>query len=798
MPVVFLSGAWLAGVLAGLACSLSPVLGLVSIAPAAGAMLFPRVRARLLLAAVCCLVFLAGALYSGPTRDAKPGDLLTYNGSGEVTVEGRVTNDPEQGPRSTRLQLSVSTVVNGVDRRPTSGTALLIIPRYPEYRYGDVLRVTGELQGRPSAGTATSEDSAYWDYLENRDILSTMYYPIVEALTGFEGLRLQEWLYDWRRNLSRALEKVLPEPQAALAQGITLGIRANIPANLKADFSNTGTAHLLAISGVNLTIVAGLLAAAAVRLFGRKNHLHIWLTLIVVWLYTWLTGMGAPVVRAAIMVSFFLVGELFGRQRSGLIALLLAAAVMVGFSPRLFYDASFQLSFAAMAGLVFVFPLLQSAAGTLLDRMPEGRLRTITATVADSFEVSLAAVLATWPLTAHYFGTVSWAGPLATFLAMPVMAIVTETSMLAAAFGLFLQPVGQAIGWFAWLPLTYLIVVVTAFGKVSVASSQIVPMPGLAVVSYYFGLALLLLTRPHLRGLPELLKKAFAAIARLPMKWVLPALGSVSVLVWLAVLTLPDNNLHVSFLDVGQGDAILIQRGTRQILVDGGPDPQPVIVEMSKKMPFWNRTIDAVVLTHPDADHLGGLVEVMKRYRVAHVISTNVTDDSPLFTEWQTQIAARPDILLPASVGQTMSLGRDVMLEVLHPTPTSTRDAVDLNDTSVVVRIAFGEVSFLLTGDLPVDGEDRLVMARATLRSTVLKIGHHGSATSSGNSFIQVVDPSVAIISVGKDNNFGHPSQEVTARLEARIGAENIYRTDERGTVEFVTNGDRLWVKTAR
>ena len=114
------------------------------------------------------------------------------------------------------------------------------------------------------------------------------------------------------------------------------------------------------------------------------------------------------------------------------------------------------------------------------------------------------------------------------------------------------------------------------------------------------------------------------------------------------------------------------------------------------------------------------------------------------------------------------------------------------------MRIAFGEVSFLLTGDLPVDGEDRLVMARATLRSTVLKIGHHGSATSSGNSFIQVVDPSVAIISVGKDNNFGHPSQEVTARLEARIGAENIYRTDERGTVEFVTNGDRLWVKTAR
>ncbi len=799
MPVVFLCGAWLLGVLVGLASSVSPFFGFIATAPAAVAVAFPRIRARLLLAAVCCLVFLAGAVYAGFMRAGDHlGDLQSYNGTGEIIVEGHVSNDPELSQRSTRLRLSATAVVYGGERHQASGAALVVLSRYPQYRYGDILRVTGDLEGRPSFSAATANESDYWEYLENRDISSIMSYPKAESIPGFEGFMPQRWLYDWRSSLNRTLGRVLPEPQAALAQGITLGIRANIPAGLKDDFASTGTAHLLAISGVNLTIVAGLLAAGALRLFGRKNHLHILVTLIVVWLYTWLTGMGAPVVRAAIMVSFFLAGELVGRQRSGLIALLLAAAVMVGFSPKLLYDASFQLSFAAMAGLVFVFPWLQSAGGTFLDRMSEGKLRTIAMSIVESFEVSLAAVLTTWPLTAYYFGMVSWTGPVATFLAMPVMAVVTETSMLAAGFGLFLLPVGQAIGWIAWLPLTYLIVVVTAFGKISSASSQTGAMSASLVVCYYAVVALFLLSRRHLQNIPGSLIGTLAAISRLPMKWALPPLATAGLLVWLGVFTMPDNDLHVSFLDVGQGEAVLIQRGSRQVIVDGGPDPQPVIVEMSKKMPFWDRTIDAVVLTHPDADHLGGLVEVMKRYRVAHVVSTNATDDSPLFLEWRNQIAAKSDILVSASAGRTISLGGDVTLEVLHPTPASPQDSGDLNDTSVVVRVTFGEVSFLLTGDLPVDGEDRLVMARAPLRSTVLKIGHHGSATSSGNSFINVVDPSVAVISVGKDNNYGHPSQDAIARLEAKIGSENIYRTDERGTVEFVTNGQRLWIKTTR
>ena len=153
---------------------------------------------------------------------------------------------------------------------------------------------------------------------------------------------------------------MLPEPQASLAQGIVLGIRGNIPQSLNNDFARSGTAHLLAISGINLGIMAGILLSIGIWLFGRRHYLYVWLALGIVWFYAAITGMNPPVVRGAIMASLFLVAELLGRQRSAIVALTLAAAVMVGVSPYILGDASFQLSFLAMAGLIFLSPVFRN------------------------------------------------------------------------------------------------------------------------------------------------------------------------------------------------------------------------------------------------------------------------------------------------------------------------------------------------------------------------------------------------------------------------------------------------------
>jgi competence protein ComEC len=266
-------------------------------------------------------------------------------------------------------------------------------------------------------------------------------------------------------------------------------------------------------------------------------------------------------------------------------------------------------------------------------------------------------------------------------------------------------------------------------------------------------------------------------------------------LVWLAVVSLPDGRLHVAFLDVGQGDAILITTpGGRQILIDGGPSATSTLWEMGRHMPFWDRSLDVVVNTHPEADHLTGLPEVLERYEVHQIILPDVKNDTALYAAWGEAIAAEGATLVPAQAGARLSLGDGVWAEILHPGAAPAGDR--LNDHSVVLRVGLGGISFLLPGDIEAGVERRLSAGSAPLGATVLKVPHHGSKTSSCEPFLAAVDPQVAVVSVGADNRFGHPATEVLARYAER--GIPVLRTDELGGIEFVTDGERLWVQAGR
>jgi competence protein ComEC len=258
---------------------------------------------------------------------------------------------------------------------------------------------------------------------------------------------------------------------------------------------------------------------------------------------------------------------------------------------------------------------------------------------------------------------------------------------------------------------------------------------------------------------------------------------------------MPDDKMHVSFLDVGQGDAILIQTPDHQdILVDGGPSAQAVSSELSKHLPFWDRTIELVVLTHPHLDHMAGLLEVLQRYRVKQVLYLDTEYQTPPEKEWLTLIHDKHIKSTLATAGQEINLGtKQTTIEVINPAPDS---AVPDMDNGIVLRLSDGKISFLLTSDITSDSELDLLTRRADLRSTVLKVGHHGSEGSSSAAFLSVVNPQLAVISVGKDNTFGHPAPATMQRLTDRVGPNKIYRTDKNGTVEFITNGERLWVRT--
>lgn len=289
------------------------------------------------------------------------------------------------------------------------------------------------------------------------------------------------------------------------------------------------------------------------------------------------------------------------------------------------------------------------------------------------------------------------------------------------------------------------------------------------------------------------------AQSKVAKKWLMLPLLAVAIIMAVAVTaTIPDDKLHISFLDVGQGDAILIQKGSQQVLIDGGPSPQEITLELSSKMPFWDRTIELVVLTHPHTDHITGLVEVLQRYKVEQVLYPDLDYDTPIYDEWLVLLEEKDIKYTLAQAGQEIDLG-GVVIEVLNPqNPLLLGTESDIDNNSVVLYVSMDEISFLLTADLMWEGEFELISQRAIPESTVLKVGHHGSANATTAEFLAVVNPQLAVISVGKDNDFGHPHPDVMERLETELGLENIYLTDENGTIEFITDGKRLWVRVER
>ena len=280
------------------------------------------------------------------------------------------------------------------------------------------------------------------------------------------------------------------------------------------------------------------------------------------------------------------------------------------------------------------------------------------------------------------------------------------------------------------------------------------------------------------------------------LKWIMIPLIVLSIVMASSASATLDDKLHVYFLDVGQGDAILIRTPSHQnILTDGGPSPEQLNLNLGKHLPFWKHDIDLITSTQPHSDHLAGLVDVVRRYNVKQVIAPDVDYDSSAYNEWRKLLETSDIECKTACAGQRMNLDNSIYIEILNP-PLNGFESTssDIDNNGVVLRLVYDEISFLFTTDIRQEAEQRLLDCGYILKSNVLKVAHHGSDTSSCAKFLNAVNPDLAIISVGRDNKFGHPHAEVVERLSN----SKVLRTDEHGTIELITNGKRLWLNTKR
>jgi competence protein ComEC len=807
MYLVAISFAWVLGIIFASIFSMPLPLILTGFLPVPLMFIFKN-RIKILVLTGLCLFSFFGAAFYYPIAHSYNQQAELISGSVVIQIKGSVDSQPEAKDKYSHIRLSVNEVKAGADWQTSSGNILLLVPRFPEYKYGDKLEVRGLLENPP-----VFEDFDYQAYLAGKDIYFMMYFPQVEIIDRASGINILGWIYSFRNNLAQSLSAALPEPQASLAQGIVLGIRSSIPDSLKTNLSVTGTAHLLAISGVNLTIIAGLLVALGIWLFGRRRYLYVWLTLFIIWFYLLLTGVQAPVVRATIMASIFLIAELLGRQKNIFASLFFSAAIMAGVNPEILFDVSFQLTFTAMLGLIFIAPPLRNLSRQIIFQKigEEGfKVKTLIL-VTDSLSVSLGAIIAICPIMAFYFGIFSFVGPVATLLITPSLSPIIIFGSITAMVGLASPPLAQGLGWITWLFLSYMLLLVNGFASIPLAAINTGKISANWVYFYYSILTLTILVKANIKKLVKILPMVISTVnngfnnisaqfVKLQLKLIVIPLLLGAFFSTFSAATLPDENLHVSILDIGEGDSILIQTASQNILIDGGPSPQAVCLGLGSKLPFWSRNFDLVILTHPHSDHLSGLIEVLKRYKVKQILMPDTLSDSPTYKEWLNLIETKQIPFTIARSGQKISLNSYSEIEILNPTDLSiSKSENEMENNGIVVRLSRGQISFLFTADIGQPAELNLIQTQANLKSTVLKVAHHGSDSSSTSEFLAVSRPQLAVISVGSDNQFGHPGKQTLNRLKNWVGSENnLYRTDKSGTIEFTTDGKSLWVKTKK
>ncbi len=806
-PLLLLALAFFAGVAVATA-SASTTLEIVVLALVTVGGSIPLLLRRpplALLGVLAATLFALGLLHAGDTL-APRGSVAAIAAERTVQITGVISADPIRRGATEELRLSTESVAIGAESVPADGDLLLQAPLGPAYRYGDRIRATVELRPLPAQGGSDFEN-----YLSERGITASGFLRNVEILARGQGSDIRGAVSEARADRDGALAAALYEPLAGLARGIVTGRRGTLDPALQNDLRDSGLSHLVIISGSNVTILAALVVAFSAWFIGRRRA--IWLALAVVAAYTVFVGADAPVVRAAIMAAMFLLAGALGRRSSAAPAIALAAALMVAVAPRVIDDLSFQLSFAATIALALIaqplrlrLPRLATQAGGR-GGLSERLLNTLTETAI----VTVAAVAATLPLIALHFGRISLVALPANLLVVPAFPLIFLGSLATAIVGTANATLGNGLAWVvAWLPLSWFVEVTQWTADLPAASASIDGF-GLehAVLLYAALIAVAFwlqrdrrnaLPRPTLR-VPSLDPPIAGLVAGV--------LIALNVIVWNAVAADARDTLDVHVLDVGQGDAILaVAPSGASLLVDGGPDGTRLLLEVAAALPRGERSIDIVVASHPQADHIAGLFSLLDRYRVGTLIVSPINASTDIGRRLEAAAAARGVPVQHAVPRSMFDLGDGVFVDVLGPLafdPQSV-DAAPIgaapnnpkgnnanpNSGSIVLRLRHGDVALLLTSDIEARQEVALARTPWDLRSLVLKVAHHGSATSTTDLLLQRVQPALTLISVGAGNNFGHPHAAVLDRL----GGTTLLRTDLDGTITLRSDGETLRYRT--
>ncbi len=722
----------------------------------------------------------------------------------KITLEGWLFQEPERSPGRGRLYLETQRIWQDGQSRLAMGKVLVTVRHLQgRWQYGDVLRLSLRLRTPRNFHTPGSFD--YVGYLARRDIYLTAFVwddRKIEKIepTNRPGTWLRHRLERVRWTVGAFFDTHLSAIPAAVLRALIIGDKSRLNPELRDSFTRVGVAHVLAISGLHIGLVAALAYGAWWWLLARSQYvLLMWsvpklaalFTLPVVLLYAGLAGGSVSTLRAVIMVTVFLTALLLDQKEEVFRSLALAALLVSLIWPGAIFDVSFQLSFAAVLAIFLGLHRFQSwwdnRDETHAVHLSPWQRRLRRWAILYGL-VSLSATVGTLPLVATHFHTVPLVGFAANLLLVPFLGSAAVVLGLATVALVFIHTGTATLAvWCAGAVVSLGVWLVEAIAALPFTAVHSVTLTFFELLLFYTFCVFLLFS---IRLQPSGLRRAFFSC--------LFSLMLFDGLYWMTQRYF-QTELRVSFLDVGQGDAAVIEfPGSHVMVIDaGGFTSQTFDSGRAIVAPFlWQQKIgrlDTLVLSHPNLDHYGGLEFLAEHFGVtAFWFNGEDRPDSRRFRRL-TATLQENDI-------QTHTLCRDtpdreiggVRIQILHPPCGPT--GLDTNDASLVLRLSHGEVDILFSGDVEGAGEGTLLITPAPLQSEILKVPHHGSRSSSTQPFLEAVSPEIAIASLGYRNRFRFPAPEVVDRYERQGSA--LLRTDQVGTVTVRSNGESYRVET--
>ncbi len=780
MRLIYIALGWVAGIVLAANSSLRPtILWAVLAFIALVALWLGKDNPRQRITAVFVLALTLGGFRFSfvPISSA----VAAYNNSGGLTIEGVVEAEPDVRDDRIQLRIQAETVTRAGETTSVSGLVLVSAPRSANVRYGDRITATGLL-----VSPGESDIFSYADFLARAGVFSIMPDAAVEIISGGHGVPIYSALLDIKRQAAENIAAGLPEPSAGLLAGILLGDQRGIAPEIDDAFSKVGASHIVAISGFNMVILSGVVMAGLKNLgVGERRAGVIAIAVIVV--YTVFVGANAAVVRAAVMSSLLVIGGAIKRRTYVPASLALVAVLMSLLNPTVLWDVSFQLSFFATLGLaLFADPLGQRFKRLLARLLPGRALDSVAGFLGEPLVITLAAQITTLPLIVLYFGRLSLVLFIVNLLIIPVQAVLLIVGLVATGLAFIIPSAAQVLYWLDMLLLGWSIGVVRLFAALPFAEVPFTVDPRL--ITLYFGLliggALLAATQP-----PWAVRLGrFVRSRAVVFATTLSSLG-IFLLTGAAYISRPDGMLHVWFLDVGHSNAVLAQTpGGAHMLVDGGRFPSRLLTSIGDRLPFTDREIEVLVITQPDEFDTSALTAVAARYDIGLTLVNGQENLSEGYLQL-TDALAQQDMVIVRS-GYTLDVDDGVRLEVLNPTEQPELGA-SLDDNTLVLRLTYGDASFLLTGDLSQGGQSALLESGEWPLATVMQLPQHGTVRSLSRDFLEAAQPQLVVIQSDRTNRRGDPDADVLALL----GSRPIFRTDQGGMIHIWTDGISLWVQ---